>query len=296
MPARRAQEPLPRVRSAAKPAAPAPSRTPAAPPSRPRPGSPLALHAEQLRARWGEHGFTVLVEQPFVVLGDEAPEQVARYSESTVRWATQRLRAQYFAADPKEIIDVWLLGSEASYEQMSIELCGEAPSTPYGYYSREHAALVMNIGTGGGTLVHEIVHPYMSTNFPACPSWFDEGLASLYEQSSEHEGMIWGLTNWRLPSLQEAIRARSVPSTRALTESGDRPFYDEDPGTNYAHARYLCMWLQEHALLGDFYRAFVANAARDPSGFTTLRELVGADDMRAWDRAWQRWVLTLRFA
>jgi len=28
-------------------------------------------------------------------------------------------------------------------------------------------------------LVHEIVHPFMRANFPECPAWFNEGLASL---------------------------------------------------------------------------------------------------------------------
>ena len=51
-------------------------------------------------------------------------------------------------------------------------------------------ALVMNIATGGGTLVHEIVHPFMEANFPACPSWFNEGLGSLYEQSGARDGRI----------------------------------------------------------------------------------------------------------
>ena len=32
-------------------------------------------------------------------------------------------------------------------------------------------------------LVHEMVHPFMDADFPACPAWFNEGLASLYEQS-----------------------------------------------------------------------------------------------------------------
>ena len=48
----------------------------------------------------------------------------------------------------------------------------------------------MNISTGGGTLVHEIVHPFIQSNFPNCPSWFNEGLGSLYEQCRERNGKI----------------------------------------------------------------------------------------------------------
>ena len=59
---------------------------------------------------------------------------------------------------------------------------------------------------GGGTLVHEIVHPFMRANFPACPAWFNEGLASLYEQSAEKDGHIRGLINWRYTALEKAVK------------------------------------------------------------------------------------------
>jgi len=54
----------------------------------------------------------------------------------------------------------------ASYEKNTLLLFKEKPSTPYGYYSSTHKALIMNIATGGGTLVHEIVHPFVEANFP----------------------------------------------------------------------------------------------------------------------------------
>ena len=54
----------------------------------------------------------------------------------------------------------------------------------------------MNIATGGGTLVHEIVHPFMAANFEQCPSWFNEGLGSLYEQSAA--GADWVYQVWEV--------------------------------------------------------------------------------------------------
>jgi hypothetical protein len=143
--------------------------------------------------------------------------------------------------------------------------------------------------------VHEIVHPFIDANFPACPTWFDEGLASLYEQCGDVEGRIHGFTNWRLAGLQEALREGTVPSFATLTATTREQFYDEDPGTNYAQARYLCYWLQERGLLRRFYRAFVADAERDPGGFDTLRATVGYDDMTAFERDWREFTLALRF-
>jgi hypothetical protein len=153
----------------------------------------------------------------------------------------------------------------------------------------------MNIATGGGTLVHEIVHPFMRANFPQCPAWFNEGLGSLYEQSSSRDGHIIGLTNWRLPALQEAIRAKKVPSFQALTATSSAEFYDQDPGTNYAQARYLAYYLQEQGLLGRFYREFRASAATDPTGYATLRSVLGSPDMGAFQKRWESFVLGLRF-
>ena len=257
--------------------------------------SEIEALAESLRERHRADGFTVVVEPPFVVVGDEDEDTVRERSASTVGWAVQRLKDAYFERDPAERITVWLFDGETSYERWAWQLFRDRPDTPYGYYSPEHSALVMNIATGGGTLVHEIVHPFMDTNFPACPSWFNEGLASLYEQCGDEEGEIVGYTNWRLEGLQEALRERKVPSFRTLTSTTRDQFYDEDPGTNYAQARYLCCWLQEHGKLQAFYRAFVTDAARDPTGFATLQSLVGYEDMRAFERDWREFTLALRF-
>jgi hypothetical protein len=190
---------------------------------------------------------------------------------------------------------VWLFKDGPSYTQNAWRLFRDRPSTPYGYYSAQNRALVMNIGTGGGTLVHEIVHPFMHANFAACPAWFNEGLGSLYEQCAEKDGRIWGLPNWRLPALQEAIQAGKVPSFARLTGTTDRQFYEEDEGTNYAQARYLALYLQERGLLRTFYRRFVAAHPSDPSGYRTLVEVLGERDMAAFQRRWEAWVMTLRF-
>lgn len=255
--------------------------------------SDLEARVAELRARFADRDWTVLAEPPFAVVGDGTPARVQRHAEGTIRWAVEHLRAAYFDEDPDAVITVWLFETASSYERHAEELFDEAPDTPYGYYSPTHDALVMNIGTGGGTLVHEIVHPFMAANFPACPDWFNEGLASLYEQSAERDGSIVGLTNWRLAGLQDALADNAVPTFRELCESGER-FYSHDPGTNYAQARYLCYWLQEHGLLRRYYRAFRANAERDPSGYATLLEVLGVT-MSEFRPAWERDVLALRY-
>jgi hypothetical protein len=251
-------------------------------------------HVVEVRKR-APIGFTILIERPFVVIGNEAPAMVRGRAENTVRWAVHRLKKDFFSRDPAEIIDIWLFKDKASYDRYTKELFHDTPTTPYGYYSAEHHALIMNIETGGGTLVHEIVHPYMRANFPECPAWFNEGMGSLFEQSSEKDGHMVGLTNWRLAGLQKSIKAGGVPAFDKLLATDDQEFYQHDAGTNYAQARYLCYYLQERGLLIQFYREFVANQKSDPSGFDTLKKILGEDDMGKFKAKWEAFVSKLTF-
>jgi hypothetical protein len=254
----------------------------------------FARHIEQLKRKIPSTNFTIIVQRPFVVIGDEDASTVQQHAEQTVKWAVDKLKQDYFSRDPNDILDIWLFKDSESYEKNAFVLFGEKPSTPYGYYSSAHKALVMNISTGGGTLVHEIVHPFIEANFPACPAWFNEGLGSLYEQSGEANGHIHGYTNWRLPGLQAAIQAGTVPSFKTLTSLKSGAFYNQDQGTNYGQARYLCFYLQQHGLLVKFYRQFYAHRKTDPTGYRTLQRILGERDMIRFQQKWQTYVLALK--
>ena len=213
---------------------------------------------------------------------------------STVKWAVDKLKKIYFSKNPNDILDIWLFKNETSYYKYAKEVFGDTPTTPYGYYSPSHKALVMNIGTGGGTLVHEIVHPFMAANFADCPAWFNEGLASLYEQSGEVDGNIHGFTNWRLPGLQRAIQKKTNPTFKTLLSTTDKQFYDDDTGVHYAEARYLCYYLQEKGLLVKFYQEFTKNSATDATGYKTLQRVLGERNMLTFQKNWEAFVLKLR--
>ncbi|MGH9930364.1 MAG: hypothetical protein ACREA9_14215 [Pyrinomonadaceae bacterium] len=238
--------------------------------------------------------FSFVIQRPFVVIGDETKQAVQLRAEGTVKWAVDRLKQDFFPNDPREILDIWLFKDAASYEKHARLLFGETPTTPYGYYSSAHKALIMNIETGGGTLVHEIVHPFMEANFPACPPWLNEGMGSLYEQCGDANGHIRGFTNWRLPGLQQAIRSKEVPSFKDLTAMDANAFYNEDKGVNYAQARYLCYYLQEKGVLVKFYQEFHAHQKEDPGGYQTLQRILAEADMDAFKTKWEKYVLGLR--
>jgi len=164
----------------------------------------------------------------------------------------------------------------------------------YGFYRHHDRTMLMNISTGGGTLVHELVHAMIAPDFPDVPDWFNEGLASLYEQSTFTGDTIKGLPNWRLPALQKAIRADTLRPLAELIE--DDNFRDDKlEGINYAQARYLMQYLQDHQKLTQFYMAFRDGHLKDLTGLATLKATVAPQSLDDFEKSWRAWVLSLRF-
>jgi hypothetical protein len=253
-------------------------------------------HIKILKRKIPDSNFTIILEKPFVVIGNESPDMVKLRAEKTVKWAVDKLKADYFRYDPCSIIDIWLFKDDKDYRKYAKEIFSDVPTTPFGYFSNAQNALIMNVATGGGTLVHEIVHPFIAANFPNCPAWFNEGLASLYEQSSEKDGRIVGLTNWRLAGLQQKIKTGKLPSFESLLKTATSQFYGGATySDNYAQARYLLFYLQEKDLLTKFYHQFVANCKTDPTGYDTLVKILGHPDMQKFQSDWQNWIMSLTF-
>jgi len=251
----------------------------------------LAERRTELEAKLRGQGFTVVVEPPFVVIGDESPATVKHHATGILRWSIHLLEAEYFKARPNKLIEIWLFRNEKTYKKGAKKFFGDDPDTPYGYYSSEHDAMVMNIGPGAGTLVHEVVHPYVEANFPAAPAWFNEGLASLYERPSEKKGHIVGLPNWRLPNLKRQIGDKTLPElTRMLGTSRDE-FYNAAFDA-YAYARYLMLYLQEQGKLTEFYQKFSTDKA-DPTGRAALEAVLG-EKLETFEPKWRKWAAELK--
>ncbi|MCB9743529.1 MAG: hypothetical protein H6741_05840 [Alphaproteobacteria bacterium] len=257
-------------------------------------GTPPSGLQEHLAATDIPEGFHVAAHAPFLVLGDMPQAEVERLTTRLVAWSDAKLRQDLFRQGPAPWVDVWLFSDAASYEAYVSARFAEPPDTPYGFANAE--GLFMNIATGGGTLVHELVHPFVDADMPGAPPWINEGLGSLYEASAEREGHIVGLLNWRLPGLQDAIREERLGSFRALTALDAAGFYGEGSGDHYAQARYLILYLQEQGALFDFYAAARAHHAEDPSGYAALTAALGEADMAAFQARWEAWVMGLDWA
>jgi hypothetical protein len=236
----------------------------------------------------------VLVTAPYVIAGDGSPRQLARYRDGTVLAAARALKATYFEKDPQEPIIIFLFESAGPYTRLAKEWFGDNDVPHYGFYRNADRCMFMNVATGTGTLVHELTHALIAPDFPDVPSWFNEGLASLYEQSTINGNTITGLENWRLPALQRAIRANDLRPLKDLIE--DPHFYRSDlVGINYAEARYLMLYLQQHKLLQAYYREFRDHAHEDPTGFKTLVKIIAPQSLEEFEPKWRAWVLTLQF-
>jgi hypothetical protein len=232
-----------------------------------------------------------LIEAPFVVIGDESPAKVKSRTTGFFRWTVRHLEKDFFKTRPAEIIEVWLFKNEKTYRKGAKKFFGDTPETPYGYYSPEDNALIMNIGPGPGTLSHELVHPYIEANFPAAPAWFNEGLASLYEQPAEKNGHIWGNTNWRLPNLKKQLKDNSLPAMDKLLSTTRDGFYQAQYDS-YAYARYLIQYVQDTGKLREFYAKFVADT-KDSTGKTALEAILG-EKLETFEPKWRKWALALQ--
>jgi hypothetical protein len=252
-------------------------------------------HSVSLREELVATDFRVTSESPFVIVSNESDPRVRGDRVKTLRWAVARLRKDFFRVLPPEPIEVWLLRDRETYRAVSRERFAVEPTSPFGFFVAPRRAIVINIETGNGTLVHEIIHPLMAANFPNCPAWLNEGLASLYEQCTDRDGRIWGLPNWRLRRLQVAIANSRLRTIESLCQTSSSEFYGDDAALNYAEARYLCLYLQENGQLSQYFHQFRHAALDDPSGYQTLIKTVSSDLPVDFQQRWEQFITGLSF-
>jgi hypothetical protein len=250
----------------------------------------LEARAAELEKKLAGQGYTVVITAPFVVVGDGGAKEVKHIANGFLHDESSMMEKDFFAKRPEKLIEVWLFHNEKSFRAGAKKFFNDEPDTPYGYYSPEASALIMNVN-GLGTLSHELVHPYMEANFGEPASWFNEGLASLFERPSEKKGHIIGLPNWRLPNLKREIRDKSLPSLTKLVATSRDEFYTASWDA-YAQARYLIYYLQEHGKLKAFYDAALADK-KDPTAKAALESVLG-EDLDTFDPKWRKWVLAVQ--
>jgi hypothetical protein len=238
--------------------------------------------------------FIVKQHSYFVIASNLSEEETDNILTGTIDKTVDCFYNDYFSVKPDEATTIMLFKNDNTYRYWAKKLYDDDDLSRYGYYKPSEKTMLMNINTGTGTLVHEMTHALVRYDFPEIPSWFNEGLGSLYERCSLNNKNILGYVNWRLPALQDAIKDKSYTSIDALVKTDWDEFYGKRSEFNYAQARYLCMYMQEQNILRKFYKKFRDTYKDDMTGKIQLEEVSGKT-LKELEVDYLTWVGTLSY-
>lgn len=262
----------------------------------PRAKSQVAVACDERARQLREHltsNDRIIVRPPYVLAGNVSESELDRQYRETVLPTARALALAFFDTDPNEPVTLLMFSSEEAYRNASWHLDRRDTVNYYGYYIRPDRRIVLNLATGDGTLAHELTHALAHFDFPRMPEWFDEGLASVFEEADfSPDGLqLVGGANWRLNHLLHAMQNRRLRTLESLITA--RKVDSDHQEIQYAQARYFCLYLQERGLLPFFYRKFRRQHSSDPSGARTLCSVLGTEDFDSIDRDFRRWVIAL---
>lgn len=246
--------------------------------------------AEQdLRTRLPQ-GFVTLVRPPFVLAGDIDAERLAALHDNAVRPVARALWRAYFDRTPDGPVTLVVLATDERYRQIARDLDGYDVTSYAAYYNRDARRIVFTVGSGSGTLAHELTHALVQFDFPDLPEWLDEGLAALHEETAFSDDGLFlePQSNWRCRLLKEAAVRNRLPALEDLVRT--QSFRGEGEGLNYAYVRGLCLYLHERGLLAPYYRKFRSRAVLDPSGLKTLCDVAETSQPADIDRGFAEWL------
>jgi len=238
--------------------------------------------------------FIVKEHSYFVIASNLSEEETEKILKGTIDKTVECFYNDYFSVKPDEATTIMLFKNDNTYRYWAKKLYDDDDLSRYGYYKPSEKTMLMNINTGTGTLVHEMTHALVRYDFPEIPSWFNEGLGSLYERCSLNNKTILGYVNWRLPALQDAIKDKSYRSLDELVKTDWDEFYGKNSEFNYAQARYLCMYMQEENILRKFYKKFRDTYKDDMTGKSQL-EAVAGKSLKDIESDFLQWVGTLSY-
>lgn len=190
----------------------------------------------------------------------------------------------YGFSEPDHFITIYLV-SHDHIRDVADEKYGIAlPVGAIGYSNHEDwsmLGLIRKSSIATGTLKHELFHLLVQENFGDIPVWFEEGLASLYEESKFENGKLMGVPGWRgnilrqyfskRPTIEELVKMKPYQFNNVVVE-GEPEFgtdeewidpADQKQAVNHAMARYLMIYLQNNYDLQSLYKAFKNTKSSD---------------------------------
>lgn len=238
--------------------------------------------------------FIIKSHSYFVIASNLNETETNKILRNTIDRAVDCFYNDYLTTTPTGPTTIFLFKDDKTYRYWAKKLYDDDDLSRYGYYKPSEQTMLMNINTGTGTLVHEMTHALVRYDFPDVPSWFNEGLGSLYERCSLNDKIILGYVNWRLPALQDAIADKSYTSIEKLMKTNWDEFYGDRSDVNYSQARYFCMYLQEKGLLKSFYKHFRDTYSEDNTGIKQTEYITGKK-LSELEKDYLEWVGTLRY-
>ena len=221
-------------------------------------------------------GFKVVVYDRFVLAtrsghSKQTLDKMARYLERYLNF----LQQEYNFSLPAVFITIYMVPTSDALVKLADRLHGlKVSRATFGYSYRDDMSVVAAIPNDFliGTIMHELFHLAVRSNFGDIPQWLDEGMASLYEVSRFQDGTVKGIPNWRGKVLLKLMPYR--PSLKQMITSdwfafeqpeyahefqGDE--YGESPSAEQmaailAAARYFTLYLQEKGQLREVYQAY----------------------------------------
>ncbi len=242
----------------------------------------------ELKHQLGE-GFQACRRGPFLVASDVHGDEFSEIVDGYLACCRECLGREFFASEPRDTITIYVFRDETSYAANLRLLFHMDPISPYGHYGHSQRYIVVNYSTGPGTLVHELTHALMATDFPAAPIWLAEGMASLFEQCRVEGDFLRGESNWRLPELKAALAKAAITPLARLLKLSPSEFRGRHESLHYAESRYFCKYLQDRGVLAAVYRSFRRDSERDPSGAIFVEQALQLE-LAAIERNWHEWL------
>lgn len=234
----------------------------------------------------------VVIHPPFVLAGDLSRFELEGWFHRSIVPAVVAINHTYGQKLPDQPVSIVLMREEEGYRASVARLFDRDDVSIYGFFHPRDRILVVHLGGGGGTLIHELTHALVLADFPRAPLWLNEGLASLHEACDillESSGpSIRPRLNWRLATLRSHLARGTLPSVASLVE--DDAFRHERAGLDYAMARYWCLYLDELGLLRKGYARMRERAVEETSNSPRPTDMLPNTPISRVDANFRSWL------
>lgn len=231
----------------------------------------------------------------FVLVGRYREEELEEHYRRGLEDAYRFLKHEYFPQGPQRLITVFL--SDDPYDLITdmIRIYDDPEIRVYedyvniisdmhffGCFIKVDNLMAATIAGGYGTLLHELMHALIASDYPDAPSWLNEAMAMLYERSKWTPSRLVALPNWRMEFINEHNIGSLADFDRILQ---DPPSDRDEFAQMLAKIRLLMLFLDSKELVNDFYKA-----AKEKGDSFVMSEVLNAFGEELSEQHWERFV------